>query len=529
MTMTRALALTLVILFGWTLSDAEASCSGSGTSWTCSAGTTPAEVNAAIGSATDGATLTFAAGSYTWGGGTVIAPPLNKSITMICASVGACNVAYSGQFPGTWRPGCCAGGSSDKLYRISGFNFTAAAGATLWFAWDDSAETTLSRLRIDHNTWTLGTDDAVMNVSIATAVYFYGVWDHNTITAATMTTIPFLYTPAQDPTSPVTGRLGSANNFFFEDNVITATTGGGNGCLDGFGTPVGWVWRFNTITNCRMTTHGVSHGFGPSNLEYYGNSLIYNASATFPDGYRSIHHQGSGTAVFWGNRWTTSSAISTTAIALLHYRSFEPHGAPACAGTNAIDGNRSPTSTYLGYPCFHQPGRDLNALLYPIPSFDNINTSDGAKVDLVINGGGGGAATPDYTTFHLKENREFYNAVAAGAQTSPTSPFNGTTGMGFGTLANRPTTCTTTTQSADAGRGGVLYWATDQGSWNQSTSNPRGVQRNGADGVLYMCTATNTWTVYYTPYTYPHPLQSGGGGGGAPAAPAAPANVRIIP
>jgi hypothetical protein len=32
------------------------------------------------------------------------------------------------------------------------------------------------------------------------------------------------------------------------------------------------------------------------------------------------------------------------------------------------------------------------------------------------------------------------------------------------------------------------------------------VQQNGADGVLYKATATNTWTLYYEPYAYPHPL-----------------------
>ena len=85
------------------------------------------------------------------------------------------------------------------------------------------------------------------------------------------------------------------------------------------------------------------------------------------------------------------------------------------------------------------------------------------------------------------------------ATTTPTGlSFNGTVGVGEGTLAARPATCTT----------GVGYWATDQGSWNTSSSNPQGVQLNGGDGVLYRCVSTNTWASYYTPYTYPHPRQS---------------------
>ena len=58
------------------------------------------------------------------------------------------------------------------------------------------------------------------------------------------------------------------------------------------------------------------------------------------------------------------------------------------------------------------------------------------------------------------------------------SSFNGTTGVGVGPLASRPATCTT----------GVAFWATDEGK-------------------LYVATATNVWTLYYTPYTYPHPLR----------------------
>jgi len=139
----------------------------------------------------------------------------------------------------------------------------------------------------------------------------------------------------------------------------------------------------------------------------------------------------------------------------------------------------------------------------------------------------------------LIPNRDFYveaDANSAGgpssgnawinqsAQTSPTSPFNGSTcspitpgyvcGTGHGTLANRPTSCTT----------GVGYWATDQGSWNTS-SNLSTVTGQIAQGQLYICTSTNTWTLSYTPYTYPHLLIAGGTSGTTPNPPTGMAAV----
>ncbi len=82
----------------------------------------------------------------------------------------------------------------------------------------------------------------------------------------------------------------------------------------------------------------------------------------------------------------------------------------------------------------------------------------------------------------LRENRDYYNQ---------NDSFDGTNGVGVGVAADRPKTCTP----------GVAFWATDQGEWDSTHPGP--------DGQLYVCTAPNTWTLYYKPFTYPHPLISG--------------------
>src|SRR5579859_283819 len=163
--------------------------------------------------------------------------------------------------------------------------------------------------------------------------------------------------------------------------------------------------------------------------------------------------------------------------------------------------------------CLDQPGRGAGALVTSTDIANGTNpflvsTGNPGPVnqafdpwyefaDTVTATGYGG--TIGSSSLSIIANRDFYaESPNQAAQTSPTSPFNGTGGTGHGTLANRPTSCTM----------GVGYWATDQGNWNQSGS--------GAQGELFVCTATNTWTLRYTPYTYPHPLIAGGttGSGG---------------
>lgn len=89
----------------------------------------------------------------------------------------------------------------------------------------------------------------------------------------------------------------------------------------------------------------------------------------------------------------------------------------------------------------------------------------------------------------IQENRDFFNWNTS---------FDGKTGVGTGLRSDRPSTCTK----------GVGYWATDE-------------------KTFYVATANNTWSVYYKPYVYPHPLATG-----VPApsnTPAAPRNLKVVP
>ena len=236
-------------------------------------------------------------------------------------------------------------------------------------------------------------------------------------------------------------------------------TNAGRGCMDSWGNGA-IVWRHNTSLNCLVTSHGVTHSGGPQNIELYDNVLAVDAGAAsgFEDGYyRSADLAVAGYDTDLGR----------------------------CDGTSPLDGNRAPASTYFGYPCWRQPGRDFAGNLKPIYVWNNRWSDNGARIDLLVANPWG--QTSPAVEDHIQAERDYYNAVSDSVQTSPNAPFNGSHGIGCGTLANRPTTCTTNTLETG---GGVGYFATDQ-------------------ATLYRCSATNVWVVHYRPYTYPHPLVSG--------------------
>lgn len=494
---------------------AWAACSGSGLSWSCTSGSTVAQVQSAIDSASDGATITFAAGSYSWPGGLTLSE--TRGVDLVGAGIDQSIVTGGSPVIGLFPK---ITGTNSRRYRISGFTFQNVSESVIWVSKASEGLLTMTNLRIHNNKF--------QNLSTGSIAIMFGtpeyatkmapaVIDNNIFTGSDQTWGAFKYMGARDMTNWPSSVRGTNANVFIEDNTFSfsALNTVGIGSTDSW-SAASVVIRFNTVRNAILGSHGVSHG-GMANWEAYRNTMSRTAG-TFSNGYRMIVHQGSGEISIWGNTFSVVGTINSDAMNLLHYRSASPAEAGydsymgRCDGTSSRDRNFSPSSTYYGYPCWMQPGRapaggsPIYGTHSPMYFFLNINQANGSTVPVVIDSPWSG---PPYVTTHVVANRDFFQAVSPNAQTSPTSPFNGATGMGYGTLANRPTTCTTSTLEPG---GGVGYWATDQGYWNNATPGTPG-------GVLYRCSAPNTWTQHYVPYAYPHPMRN--------ASLPAPTNLRI--
>lgn len=195
-------------------------------------------------------------------------------------------------------------------------------------------------------------------------------------------------------------------------------------------------------------------------------------------------------------------------------------GSPSNGTASGWDGNQT---TATGYPCLDSVGRGQGDLVNGRDFPNMLNTFTGTiswprqKREPWYVWMETGASTGDNPWNGLAplRNRDYYTENAGqAAQTSPTSPFDGSTtiGMGHGTLAFRPTTCT-------AGPGGI-YGASPTGSYGVGYF---ATDANSGRGELYVCTSANTWTGIYEPYIYPHPLVGGSG-----SSPLAPSGLSVI-
>jgi hypothetical protein len=499
-----------------------------------------ADVQSKINGASNGDTVTIPKGTFTWTAG--ISCTIASNVTLMGAGTSATgggdqtviidNIAAN-------HPVMSFQTSSTGVFRMTGITVQSGTGTI-----KDGGTISISgpgKVRIDHCHLVASSGSNYKMVDCYSGVF--GVMDHCILDFTAGNALYFAN--GRQGTGDWMGNLewslptnfGSADYFYIEDNIINGNVPSGT-----YSTRVwdGWtaskvVVRFNNVHQATLgEEHATGHGGddrGVRSMEVYDNS---STSSLAHDPNFDAVAIGGGTALVWGNSWNQCYkniyVLNVTRKDNATYTQTATPNGWGYAGTqfngtgSKWDGGTAlGTDTLLGYPCLDQPGRGQGDLitggfpakinsttgtiywphqaLEPIYIWNNTGT---------IVAGWGGNTFSDQTGGRVVSNRDIY-FPASGIQTSPTSPFNGTSGTGWGTLANRPTTCTP----------GVAYFATDQGSWNKSTSNPYGVQQNGASGVLYKCTAPNTWTLYYTPYTYPHPLQGGG-------APTPPANLHVL-
>jgi hypothetical protein len=324
------------------------------------------------------------------------------------------------------------------------------------------------------------------------------------------------------------GRPRGVRTAEFYDNTFSCAAS--TNCIQAAGlrSGTGYVWgnaisvpsgatlqQFFTLTTYRV--QGSPGGWTPCDgssvydtndgITYYSGTI-----ASFNSGTNTI--TVSGTPGWTTNQWSPSGApysvhdvtqstgaeISSNGSGTLTLNGAVNAGAGGAWTPAASDSIEILRATV----CLDQAGGRGAGVLYTGTGGNGLPTPLEAANETVSptyawsNNFSGGGSTPSTEiisyTARVINTRDFYmENVSQAAQSSTTSPFDGSTtiGMGHGTLARQPSSCTT----------GVGYFATDQGTWDQG----------GAGGVLYLCTATNTWTLSYTPYTYPHPLDSQGG------------------
>jgi hypothetical protein len=426
-----------------------------------------ADVSSAVTAASPGDTVTVPAGSCTWSSTLAI----TKGISLLGAGTGNTTIAngMTNNFLITYNP---SDKSANLLFRVSGFTFSLnpiSSGIRL-----SSGNTLIlqTKIRIDNNRFFYSSPQSFTDNHYLVHAGVRGVVDNNDFGPA--------WYPMRTPNSPIVspnttgGGVNEWNNFqgivfgatdnnlWFEDNKISIGNPGNGYMLSDCQEGGRYAYRYNTINTTGsggqlFDMHGNNPPYGWSCMggEIYGNNITGNGGSQF------IDQRGGRTFIFDNN--------TATSWVLNPREEFDDSGNPVTNSTQ--------------YP------QHVNGSYYWGNRQNSTGTLLGHYVTQTLNG------IPAV-------GKDFFTAN------------NSSPGVSCGTLANRPSTCST----------GQSHWATNQ-SCTDLTGMVGDHPATPIAGTLYTCTAQNTWDSGRSPLPYPHPLRNGG----TPGRPMAPTNLRVVP
>jgi hypothetical protein len=420
------------------------------------------DVLSAITAAQSGDTVLVSAGSCAWNSTLII----TKGITLQGAGID--QTILKGQVVLlTFSPDSVAVSNHDTL-KIEGFTFDGDDSTSEQLHWSGLVIAGVGYGIADHVNLIILRNK--FKRTTATGIYLrqpiYGVAAYNQFDSIAM---PIRIMGSEYYSwSSQTQEYGTANNFYFENNNmffspnLPSSYSGWPGWIEtGQGGRI--VVRYNTWdeTNVQPTeywdVHGLQNlnaqgkceGYSTMVAEYYGNKIIHAST-----GYRWMYDRGGWLMMFINSIDSTSSGAGNTGVTQYYCDTCQWNGSYVQKVHN----------TYF---------------------WNNMHNGEN-EIAYVSDPGSGFGCPSD----PIVENIDFFNYNPSCIKDSCLA------GVGCG--SDTPTgTCTP----------GVGYWKTSQSCSDISSmvgANPA----TPISGTFYKCTAPNTWTAYYTPYAYPHPLAS---------------------
>ena len=430
-----------------------------------------ADVSAAVSAASPGDTIIVPAGNATWNARLEITKGLTiigagSDSTVIVSNYRSVNGSFFSEanFLVTYKPAVPA---NDEPFRLSGIGFDLAQKCSGLMIENEST-VPITRVRIDHCSFTKSN---FKTLTIHGTVY--GVADNNEMTVGNGGSgVMHFYGLDAESWSTLTLSFGAASNFYFEDNVITiAGDSSGHGAGRGgrycsrYNT---WIYTYSGSLSPWFDLHGnmgASRGHGTMGAEIYGNLV----TSTHNAGVKLLDQRGGKVLCFWNN---ANNVGANTAYAREEYDDSENPPAMAPDGQPQHVAN-----TYFWN------NRKNNTKLFHL---DDSENDSGVEHPIV-------------------ENQDFWKQNPS---------YNGIAEIGMYCGSSLPAKCTV----------GDGAWITAQDCSSVSPENIGAHPQVPISGALYKCTAPNTWTAYYTPYTYPHPLRSGD----TDTTPEPPTNIRFV-